>query len=124
MKITHVEYSALYNLGNYNNEKVGLRAELEEGETPEEAVKALREKAILLNEGSQGTAAELYNSLYQSKSALREIERRIQKATEQWNQVAEFLKAQGLKPDAPILPTLPLLGSGEVIEPDLEDVCY
>ena len=38
MKVTTVEYSKVINLGNYENEKIGLVVELEENETPSDAL--------------------------------------------------------------------------------------
>lgn len=109
MKITHVEFSALYNLGNYNNEKIGLRAQLDDGDTPEEVAAILRSKAIALNAGQGGTAEQLYEEIYKKTRELRDLANKIKEATEQWNQTAEFLRAQGLNPAAPNLPTLPAL---------------
>jgi len=127
MKITQVEYQALYNLGNYNNERISLRATVEDGETPEEVVDQLRQKAIALNAGSGGDADELYGRIYRYKQSLQSLETKIKTAAEQWNQTAEFLKAQGLNPDAPKLsPFNSLLPPAEegVIEPETDDVCF
>ncbi|MBW4485056.1 MAG: hypothetical protein KME14_21170 [Tildeniella torsiva UHER 1998/13D] len=103
MKITQVEYQALYNLGDYNNERISLKAILEDGETPEDVVAQLREKAIALNAGSGGEAQDLYSRIYRYKRDLETLEAKIKTAADQWNQTATFLKAQGLNPDAPTL---------------------
>lgn len=42
MKIITVEYRRLRNLGNYENETVGATAEVQDGETPEEALEKLK----------------------------------------------------------------------------------
>jgi hypothetical protein len=42
MKIVTVEYKRLRNLGNYENETVGASAQVEDGETPEEALEKLK----------------------------------------------------------------------------------
>lgn len=101
MKIKQVEYSALLNLGNYQNEKIGFTAQVEEGETVEQVVEALRQK---VKEIGGENAEDLYNKLYDGRNQLRTLERKIAEAAEKWNQTAEFLKAQGLKPDAPTMP--------------------
>ena len=127
MKITQVEYQALYNLGNYNNERISLRATVEDGETPEEVVDQLRQKAIALNVGSGGDAEELYRRMYRYHRDLKELEGKIKTAADQWNQTAAFLKAQGLNPDAPTLePFQSLLPPAEegVVEPEPDDVCF
>lgn len=121
MKITHVEFSALFSLGNYSNEKVGLRAALEEGDTVEDVIEKLRWQCVA-NSAGKGRAESLYGDIYASERALRELNEKITHATEQWNQVAEFLRAQGIKPDAPNLPAMPTLAPGKPDEVDAEFV--
>ena len=43
--VTEIEYGRLANLGNYEHHKVSLRARLDEGETEEEGLRALEERA-------------------------------------------------------------------------------
>lgn len=101
MKIKTVEYSALINLGNYSNEKIGFTAEIHEGETVEQVVEALRQK---VRENGGTNAEDLYKTLYRGRTELRELEQKIAKARQHWEATAEFLKAQGLRPDAPPMP--------------------
>ncbi|MBD1917433.1 MULTISPECIES: hypothetical protein [Cyanophyceae] len=119
MKTTHVEFSALFNLGDYNNEKIGFRCQLEEGDTVEAAVEHLRNKAIELSAG-KGKAQDFYSNIWEEERKLRDLESKVKAATEQWNQVANFLRAQGLNPDAPNLPTLPALTPGQPDEVEVE----
>jgi hypothetical protein len=46
VKITQVDYQATINLGNYENERIGLKAQLEEGDTPDQAIAQLRNRVI------------------------------------------------------------------------------
>lgn len=101
MLIKTVHYSALLNLGNYSNEKIGFTAELAEGETVEEVIEALRQK---VKDNGGVNAEELYSSIYQGKTELKEIEKKINKARSEWDAVSEFLKTQGIKPDAAAMP--------------------
>ncbi len=101
MQIKTVHYSALINLGDYQNEKIGFTAELGENETVEQAIEALRQK--VRDNGGQN-AEDLYNKLYDGRNQLRRLERKIHEATEQWNRTAEFLRAQGIKTDAVDMP--------------------
>lgn len=121
MKIKTVEYSALINLGNYSNEKIGFVAQLEEGETVEQVIERLRQK---VRENAGGNADELYNKLYEGKQELRALETKINKARQTWEQTAEFLKAQGLRPDAPPIPAfanlLPEAKDEHVVEGEIE----
>jgi hypothetical protein len=45
MKVTIVRFEKLINLGNYENQKLGVEVQLDEGETPSEAIK--RAKAFV-----------------------------------------------------------------------------
>ncbi|MGG6237212.1 hypothetical protein ACQ4N7_01125 [Nodosilinea sp. AN01ver1] len=119
MKTTHVEFSALFNLGDYSNEKIGFRVQLEEGDDIAQVVEHLRDKAVSLSAG-EGQAREFYNRLYSNQRELRELERKIAEATDQWNQVAQFLRTQGINPQAPNLPSLPALTPGQPDEADAE----
>ena len=49
MKVITVEYSKVINLGNYENEKIGLMVELEDGETPSDALVRCRNYVKALN---------------------------------------------------------------------------
>lgn len=123
MLIKTVHYSVLINLGNYNNEKIGFSAEVGEDETAEQVIEALRQK---VKENGGENAEELYNNLYQGKNELKEIEKKINKARAEWNAVAEFLKTQGIKPDADAMPSftnlLPQVKSeSSVIDGEIEE---
>ncbi len=101
MKIKVVGYSALISLGNYNNERFSFSVEKGEDESVEEIVESLRQK---VKELGGPNAEKVYIALYEGRAQLTELERKIKKATEQWNATAEFLRKQGLKPDAIDMP--------------------
>lgn len=101
MEITIVHYSALLNLGNYSNEKIGFTARLKGDESIEQVIEQLREK-VKQNGGTN--AEELYGKIWQGQRELAELERKIKNATDQWNATAEFLRAQGIKPEAGNMP--------------------
>lgn len=101
MKIKLVEYSALISLGNYNNEKIGFTTQIEEGESVEQVIEALRQK-VKKNGGTN--AEELYTAMYNGRQELAQLERKINKARSEWEATAEFLKAQGIKPDVADMP--------------------
>jgi hypothetical protein len=100
MKIISIHYSALVNTGNYENEKIGLDAALEDGDTVESVIEALKDRAF----------ASLHRSdLLQERRDLRyevqELNEKVNEAREQWEQTRAFLKAQGLRADPPSFPT-------------------
>ena len=126
MRVTQVEFQALFNLGDYNNERIGITAQLEEGDTAESVIPSLREKVIELaaNKGMGDTDA-IYRHIWDQQVQLKKLETQIAEATEQWNQTAEFLRAQGIKPDSPSLPVFKALPQaadqelvGEFVEND------
>jgi len=121
MEIKTIHYSALINLGNYSNEKIGFTAEIKEGESVEEVIEALRQK---VKENGGQNAEELYSTLYEGKQQLAELERKIQKATKEWNATAEFLRAQGIKPEAVDMPRftnlLPEVKEESVVDGEIE----
>lgn len=102
MKIKTIHYSALLNLGNYSNEKIGFTAEFEpELETVNDVIDSLREK---VKEVGGKNADEFYSKQMEARHRLAELESKINRATRQWNATAEFLRTQGIKPEASDMP--------------------
>lgn len=124
MKIKKVHYLATLNLGNYSNEKIGFSAEIENGETPEQVLEQLREK---VKGCALPNSEKLYSEIRDRKYALDALNEKIEKAKNQWNATAEFLRTQGIKPDAVDLPQfthlLPQVESehSEVSDGEVED---
>lgn len=121
MKITKVSYSALANLGNYQNERIGMTAVLDDGESPEAAVEELRKRVTpLCNENLD----KLQHQIWNYKDQIQDIERKLRDYELRWNEAAEFLRAQGIKPDAPNFPQftnlLPAV-SETVVEGEFEE---
>lgn len=101
MKIKTVHYSALINLGDYSKEKIGFTAEVEEGDTIDEIIESLKFK---VEQVGGLNAQEFYSKQRHGTQLLQELERKIKQATEQWNATSEFLRTQGIKPDAVDMP--------------------
>lgn len=122
MKITRVGYSALFNLGNYNNERIELTAQLDENDDISSVVQDLRTRANSLALPNEQILVE---QIQKRRRLLEELEKRIASRTEEWNAIADFLKAQGIKPDAPNMPDfkklLPQANHEEVIEAEVEE---
>jgi len=87
--------------------------EVEEGDSIEEIVENLRERAKLIVGSS---AKELYDRKYDVQRAYRELERKLENARKEWDATAEFLRAQGIKPDAPSMPQFTNLLSASKVE--------
>ena len=124
MKIKRVEYSALVNLGNYSNEKIGFTADVTDGETPEAVVEQLRNKA---QECALPNMDTTFSDIRKAQNELRDLRHKLIKARSEWNATAEFLRAQGIKADASDMPQFNRLLAGlseesvEVTEAEIED---
>jgi chromosome segregation ATPase len=117
MKITTIRYASLANLGNYENERIELEAQLEEGEDWESALEKLKHNCHL----KLNNLDEYYKYCRQyreAKDKLSEIAKELQKAYEQWQETSNFLIAQGLKPSVPAFPIL----KENLIAPAVEEV--
>ena len=101
MKIKLVHAHFLISIGDYSNERVGFTVELEEGETVQSVVDDLRQQAIT---AVGPKSEELYNQNRKLRSENRELEERMNKLRSEWEATAEFLRAQGIKPEAPSMP--------------------
>lgn len=113
MQIKQVHAHFLISIGNYSNERIGFTVELEEGETPEQAVEQLRQRAIAI---VGETASTLYDEKYQALREYNEITKKLNLARSEWDATAEFLKAQGIRTDAPAMPKFSKLLSAAVEE--------
>lgn len=116
MKIKLVHAHFLISIGDYSNERIGFTVEPEDEETLEEVVGALRAEAIKV----VGPKA---NELYDLRSTLQkqchEVEKKITKVRSEWDATAEFLRTQGIKPDAPPMPQFNNLLSAVKVEEEL-----
>lgn len=101
MKIKLVHAHFLISIGDYSNERIGFTVEPEDEETLEQVVAVLRAEAIKV----VGTKA---NELYDARSILQKecyaLEKKLTKVRSEWDDTAEFLRTQGIKPDAPPMP--------------------
>ncbi|MBL1199125.1 MAG: hypothetical protein FWK04_08565 [Nostoc sp. GBBB01] len=101
MKIKQIHAHFLISIGDYSNERIGFTVELEEDETVEDVVSDLRDKAIKVVGAKADT---LYNQRSQLQSQCWELEKKLTKLRTEWDATAEFLRAQGIKTDAPPMP--------------------
>jgi hypothetical protein len=119
MKIKEVHAHFLISIGNYSNERIGFVVELETGETVEDVIPKLRDKA---KEVVGKTAEELYQEKYNLEKAARNLTTRLEKLRQEWDATAEFLRTQGIRPDAPPLPQFSnLLAAAKVEEESIEE---
>ena len=101
MKIKLVHAHFLISIGDYSNERVGFTVELEENDTVTSVVDDLRQQAIT---AVGPKSEELYNQNRRLRSENRELEERMNKLRLEWEATAEFLRTQGIKPEAPSMP--------------------
>lgn len=115
MQITRVAYEACFNLGNYENEKIRIEATIAEGENSDDVIAALRDK---VKTAALPSREDLFSEIYDAQKRLKDLNRLVEQKTEQWNSMAEFLRAQGIKADAVDMPVFERLLSpaSEVVE--------
>lgn len=101
MKIKLVHAYFLVSLGDYSNERIGFTVELEADETVESVVSGLRQQAIT---AIGPKSEELYDRNRRLRAENRDLEDRQAKLRSEWDATAEFLRAQGIKPEAPSMP--------------------
>ena len=101
MHIKQIHAHFLISIGNYSNERIGFTVELEAEEAVETVVAELRQKAIA---AVGPLAEELYEQKHQLERTCRELHQRLEKLKTEWDATAEFLRAQGIKPEAPSMP--------------------
>ena len=122
IKVVHAHF--LISIGNYSNERIGFSVELEEGETAESVIPQLREKALAI---VGRPAQELYDEKYRAEQAIRPLEARLKQLRAEWDATSEFLRAQGINPDAPKMPVFSnLLAAAKVEEEEVVDgdICF
>ena len=125
MQIKTVHAHFLISIGNYSNERIGFSVELEEGETAETVIPQLREKA---KEIVGRPAQELYDEKYRATEAVRALEVRLKQLRAEWDATSEFLRAQGVNPNAPKMPVFSNLLAAAKVEEEgtVEDaeICF
>lgn len=116
MKIKTIHAHFLISTGNYNNERIGFSVELNDNESLEETVIQLRERAKKI---VGRKAVELYNERNKIAREVQQLEDRLNKLRKEWDATAEFLKTQGLNPDAPSMPQFRNLLSAVTVESEV-----
>lgn len=115
MHIEKIHYELNANLGDGASETITLVAVPGEDEGIGECVELLRElatKAKLPNKW------EIYEEIKTKVDALKTLENRIENRTKSWEELAHFLRTQGINPDIPNAPLklLPQRVDGEIVE--------
>lgn len=97
MKITSVSYSRLVSLGNYENEKVGGIAALDEQEDPVAAMEALR-AWVLAQIDAREEIKDLADQMRKLQHDLDEVNQSLKTARRMWGSAKQFLLHHGAKP--------------------------
>lgn len=101
MKIEKLHAHFLITTDSYNNERVGFTVALDEEDDTKEVVEQLRVKACSAIGESAEKLGERRRKLY---SDCNKLEAKLDKLRKEWEATAEFLKVQGLNPEAPSMP--------------------
>lgn len=122
MKITRIEYEACFNLGNYENERIRYSAQVQPDEIIDSVVTRLRELARL---NALPNMQKRWEERYSLETEIRNLERKLAKAQQQWATAADFLKAQGINTEPPSFPELinllPEAAEESVVEGEYDD---
>ncbi|BAY89643.1 MULTISPECIES: hypothetical protein [unclassified Tolypothrix] len=116
MKIKTIHAHFLISTGNYSNERIGFSVELYDNDSLEETVINLRERAKKI---VGRKAVELYDERTKIAREVQNLEDRLNKLRKEWDATAEFLKTQGLNPDAPSMPQFRNLLSAVTVESEV-----
>lgn len=96
MKITSVEYRRLRTFGEYENETVGIVAEVDLGESPDDAMSAVRayvDEQLQDREDGRGTL----DRVRRAESRLREVGNLLQESEKRWIAAQKILAAAGVE---------------------------
>lgn len=127
MKIQQIHAHFLISIGNYSNERIGFTVEFdEENDSISDVVETLREQARAV---VGRPADEIYTEIHQAEYQCREIKAKLAKLRTEWDATADFLKAQGIKPEAPSMPQFSKLLNAAtehetVIQGELDDAPF
>jgi len=114
MKLKELHAHFLISIGEYCNERIGFVVRLDDEDKAEEIVAKLREKARSIVGPDRDTLYAKRNRLQGDCNAL---EAKLKRLVEEWNKTADFLRAQGIKPEAPSMPNFGnLLAAADRIE--------
>lgn len=98
LQITSVSYSRLVSLGNYENEKLGASARVEEDQDPVAALEQLKEWVACrsVTAQQQYELRDRYEDLHRQIS---DYESRLASAKRKWEAASKLLEAHGINPD-------------------------
>ncbi|MEH2261024.1 hypothetical protein [Nostoc sp.] len=113
MKVKLIHAHFLISIGDYSNERIGFTVEPEDGDTVDSIVSTLRTEA---KKAVGPKADELYDAQSSLRNECYALEKKLTKVRSEWDATAEFLKAQGIKPDAPPMPQFNNLLSAVKVE--------
>ena len=100
-------------VGQTRNDTVSFVAELEAGDVETEVAAQLKEKALACLEESLYSLGTKHRKL---RNEIDELRRKCNRSKSNWERIQEFLKAQGIRPDAPDFPALVEKVEGELVE--------
>ena len=104
MKIKEIHYHHEYYIGDRQHDKFTVIASLEENDSFEETVEKLRQmasKSLLPNK------YDVLDTVREKQLELLKLNQKIATETERWNEIANFMRTQGLNPEAKNFPFSP-----------------
>lgn len=122
MKIEKVQYRITDSMSNNVIEDITLIAIPDENESVADAFEKLRATARAAKLPNKW---DVIDQIRKGKEALKELNERITQRTKTWEELAHFLRTQGINPDAPSvllnLPSLPEQVTAIILDTEEED---
>ncbi|MEG3439892.1 hypothetical protein V0288_22385 [Pannus brasiliensis CCIBt3594] len=123
MKYRTVSYGYVKNSGNYENERIFLEAELEEGESYETVLEQLKKEVhTSLNDFEDYYKRE--REMRQLKNEIAELIEKREEARNLYEATRSFLETQGLKTDMPPFPQHKGYLTPAIEAENVDDLCF
>lgn len=103
MKITRVGYGETVSDGHFNNVRTWFEADLEEGESSEQAIEILRAKCFSINQVRneiitlEGQKLQLEHNISQLHYRYKRVKESWDNAKAQWQKLIDWAKLQGFE---------------------------
>lgn len=101
MEIKRIEVELCFNLGDYENEKIRLAAQLHKNDHIPEVIETLRAMAIASGSEKDHDSWRRRDRMVKE---LKDLAQKLKQAQEQWGRTKDFLQAQGIKTDVDDMP--------------------
>lgn len=100
MEITTVRYGRLYNLGNYENERIEVEAAISPSEDWEEVYEQLKGRVTMVHDAKEDMERqvdELQQSVYRLEQRKNDLDAQVKAVEKRWEHIKRFMDKVGLE---------------------------